>query len=131
MKINIIKILIWLLFIGTVFFLALIDLEAYVSSDFAEQDAIRHVMAFAFFIVLSKVTFPGLSILKLILITVLAGLLIEFAQKLFTGGERKFQWQDILYNLYGTAAGVILLLLYKYITLRLSGNRKEKSYDKQ
>ncbi len=131
MQINIIKILIWFLFIGAVFFLALIDLEAYVSSEFAKQDAFRHIMAFAFFMVLSKVTFPRLSLLKLILMAVLAGLLIEFAQKLFTGGERKFQWQDILNNFFGTVAGTFFLLLYRFVTVRFTGNKKEKSYNKQ
>jgi glycopeptide antibiotics resistance protein len=63
--------------------------------------------------VVTKLFFKNLSLLKVSAITLALGLLIEVMQKFFTGGKRQFDGYDIAFNLLGIALGLVVLLVYR------------------
>ena len=83
-----IKTTLWLLFILAIFLLALLDLEGMTGRDMSNGFALRHILAFSVFVILTKITWPSWKILHVGLAAIGFGIAIEIAQELFTGGAR-------------------------------------------
>jgi len=71
--------------------------------------------------VVTKLLFTNLSLVKISLITFALGLLIKLLQALITNGTRKFDIHDLGFNLMGIVLGLIILLVYRGVE-----NGKEK-----
>ena len=104
------KILIWSLFIAVIMLLALIDLNIVIPEKWASMDNVRHIAAFTVLIIISRITFPACSLLKILFMLFVLGITIEVAQELFTNGIRKFYLMDVVNNAIGMTIGIAVVV---------------------
>ncbi|MEA3448660.1 MAG: VanZ family protein [Bacteroidota bacterium] len=110
-----IKLTLWLLFILAIFLLSLLDLESMTGRDMSNGFAIRHILTFSVFVLLTKITWPRWHVLQIVLAALGLGIAIEIAQELFTGGVRHFHWHDLMNDCIGVIVGLIVIFLYQVV----------------
>ncbi len=83
--------------------------------DMSNDFALRHILAFSVFVVVTKITWPRWQIWQIVLAAIGFGIAIEVAQELFTAGVRNFHWQDLMNDGIGIIIGLAIILLYSQI----------------
>ncbi len=74
--------------------------------------ALRHILAFSVFVVLTKITWPRWHVLHVVLAAIGFGVAIEIAQELFTGGARTFHWHDLMNDGIGVVIGLSIIFIF-------------------
>ena len=110
-----IKITIWIIFIIAIFLLAMMDFEGITGRKMNNDFALRHILAFSVYVILSKITWSTWHILKIIFAAISLGIVIEISQELFTAGVRNFHWQDLINDGIGIIIGLIIIILFQLI----------------
>ncbi len=106
------KLISWILIVVSLLICSLITLPGEIGELWKHHDKDFHLLVFALFMVVTRLFFKNLSILKISLITFSLGLLIEILQGVITIAHRQFDLYDILFNVIGIGLGVVILLIY-------------------